>query len=104
MNTFFRSLAPALRVGYMVLPEDLMAKFRENPGLLRLHRVSFEAIYPGPLFVGGYFEAYQPDAEKVTAPAGRRFGPFWKTARPVRHPGQEAGLHFSPAAGNAPER
>ena len=32
MNTFSKTLAPSIRISYMVLPPALMAKFREKLG------------------------------------------------------------------------
>ncbi len=73
----------------------LMAKFRENLGFYGC-TVSASKQYTLARFLSeGILKSfYQPDAEKVTAPAGRRFGPFWKTARPVRHPGAGGGTAF----------
>lgn len=58
MNTFSRSLAPALRVGYMVLPEDLMAKFRENLGFYGCTVSSFEQYTLARFLSEGYFEKH----------------------------------------------
>ena len=51
MNTFSKTLSPSIRISYMVLPQALMARFREKLGFLRLHRAQLRAVYPG-LFSG----------------------------------------------------
>ncbi len=58
MNTFSKSLAPSLRMGYMVLPDALLKKFRElfsgGANVVPL----FEQMTLASLLSGGYFERH----------------------------------------------
>ena len=95
MNTFSRSLAPALRVGYMVLPEDLMAKFRENLGFYGCTVSSFEQYTLARFLSEGYFEkhinrmrkSYRTRRTEIRAILENCPGRFAILE-------QEAGLHF----------
>ncbi len=58
MNTFSRSLAPSIRISYMVLPDALMGTFREKLGFYSCTVPSFEQ-YTLARFLGeGYFEKH----------------------------------------------
>ena len=58
MNTFSKTLAPSIRISYMVLPGALMARFRETLGFYSCTVASFEQ-YTLARFLGeGYFEKH----------------------------------------------
>lgn len=58
MNTFSKTLAPSIRISYMVLPPRLMARFREQLGFYSCTVSSFEQ-YTLARFLGeGYFEKH----------------------------------------------
>ena len=58
MNTFSKTLAPSIRISYMVLPDALMACFRQKLGFYSCTVPSFEQ-YTLERFLGrGYFEKH----------------------------------------------
>lgn len=58
MNTFSKSLAPSIRISYMVLPESLMEKFQKELGFYSCTVPSFEQ-YTLARFLGrGHFEKH----------------------------------------------
>ncbi len=58
MNTFSKTLAPSIRISYMVLPGDLMGQFREKLGFYSCTVPSFEQ-YTLTRFLGeGHFEKH----------------------------------------------
>ncbi len=58
MNTFSKSLAPSIRISYMVLPPELMAAFRENLGFYSCTVSSFEQYTLARFLSRGYFEKH----------------------------------------------
>ena len=58
MNTFSKSLAPSIRISYMVLPPELMEKFRENLGFYSCTVSSFEQYTLSRFLSRGYFEKH----------------------------------------------
>ena len=58
MNSFSKSLAPSIRMGYMVLPPALMAKFREQLGFYSCTVSSFEQYTLARFLSRGYFEKH----------------------------------------------
>ena len=58
MNTFSKSLAPSIRISYMVLPPELMAKFRESLGFYSCTVSSFEQYTLARFLSRGYFEKH----------------------------------------------
>ena len=58
MNTFSRSLAPSIRISYMVLPAGLMAQFRKNLGFYSCTVSSFEQYTLARFLSRGYFEKH----------------------------------------------
>ena len=58
MNTFSKSLAPSIRISYMVLPSDLMAQFRENLSFYSCTVSSFEQYTLARFLSRGYFEKH----------------------------------------------
>ena len=58
MNTFTKTLASTIRVSYMILPEDLMDRFRKEMGFYSCSVSTFEQ-YTLARFIGqGYFEKH----------------------------------------------
>lgn len=97
MNTFSKSLAPSIRISYMVLPEDLMAEFRRKLGFYSCTVPSFEQYTLARFLKEGYFEKhinrmrkfYQSRRNRViqqiqTIPGGEKLTILE----------QDAGLHF----------
>ena len=58
MNTFSKSLAPSIRISYMVLPSELMDKFRKNLGFYSCTVSSFEQYTLARFLSRGYFEKH----------------------------------------------
>ena len=97
MNTFSRSLAPSLRIGYLVLPPALLERYRERLGFYSCTVPAIEQ-YTLALFLSeGYFDAhlnrmrvfYRDRRDRVAAAI--QASPLAGRCR-ILH--QEAGLHF----------
>ncbi|MDD6263086.1 MAG: PLP-dependent aminotransferase family protein [Clostridiales bacterium] len=58
MNTFSKTVAPSLRVGYMVLPESLLVRYRECAGFYSCTVPIFEQYVLAELIDGGDFERH----------------------------------------------
>ncbi len=58
MNTFSKTLAPSIRISYMVLPPALMQKFRERLGFYSCTVPSFEQYTLARFLSRGYFEKH----------------------------------------------
>ena len=58
MNTFSKSLAPSIRISYMVLPPELMAVFRKNLGFYSCTVSSFEQYTLARFLNRGCFEKH----------------------------------------------
>ncbi len=58
MNTFSKSLAPSIRISYMVLPPELMADFRKNLGFYSCTVSSFEQYTLARFLSRGHFEKH----------------------------------------------
>ncbi len=58
MNTFSKSLAPSIRISYMVLPMGLMAEFRRRLGFYSCTVPSFEQYTLARFLSRGYFEKH----------------------------------------------
>ena len=58
MNTFSKSLAPSIRISYMVLPTDLMARFQHSLGFYSCTVPSFEQYTLARFLSRGYFEKH----------------------------------------------
>ena len=53
LNTFSKTIAPSIRISYMILPPRLLELLPGEAGVLRLHRVRLRAVHPGPVFRAG---------------------------------------------------
>ena len=58
MNTFSKTLAPSIRISYMILPPALMARFRERLGFYSCTVPSFEQYTLARFLSGGWFEKH----------------------------------------------
>ena len=58
MNTFSRTLAPSIRISYMVLPEDLMGQFQKKLGFYSCTVPSFEQYTLARFLNRGHFEKH----------------------------------------------
>ena len=58
LNTFSKTLAPSIRISYMVLPANLMARFRESLGFYSCTVPSFEQHTLERFLSRGYFEKH----------------------------------------------
>ena len=58
VNTFSHSLAPSMRMGYMVLPEALMARYREQLGFYSCSVPLFDQYVLARFISQGYFERH----------------------------------------------
>ena len=58
MNSFSKTLAPSIRVSYMVLPEGLMARFRRDLGFYSCTVSGFEQYTLARFLSGGHFEKH----------------------------------------------
>lgn len=58
MNTFSKTLAPSIRISYMILPHSLMAAFRKRLGFYSCTVPSFEQYTLERFLSRGYFEKH----------------------------------------------
>ena len=58
MNTFSKTLAPSIRISYMVLPQPLMSEFQKKLGFYSCTVPSFEQYTLARFLSGGYFEKH----------------------------------------------
>lgn len=58
MNTFSKTLAPSIRISYMILPPELMAQFQKRLGFYSCTVPSFEQYTLARFISGGYFEKH----------------------------------------------
>lgn len=58
INSFSKSLAPSIRIGYMVLPPSLMTQFREKLGFYSCTVSSFEQHTLARFLAEGHFEKH----------------------------------------------
>ena len=58
MNSFSKTLAPSIRISYMVLPRQLMAEFRQKLGFYSCTVASFEQYTLDRFLSRGYFEKH----------------------------------------------
>ena len=65
MNTFSKSVSPAVRIGYMVLPENLIKKADEIFGFMSSSVSSLEQLTMAEFINGGYFERHINKMSKV---------------------------------------
>jgi GntR family transcriptional regulator/MocR family aminotransferase len=97
MNTFSKSLAPSIRISYLVLPEGLMARFREELGFYSCTVSSFEQHTLARFLSRGHFEKHINRMRKFYKNRRNRVIHMLKTcpwADKLTILEQDAGLHF----------
>lgn len=58
INTFSKSLAPAMRISYMLLPDELLKKYKEKLGFYSCPVPAFEQYTLAKFISRGYFERH----------------------------------------------
>lgn len=58
LNTFSKSIAPSIRMGYMILPDELLVKYREKLGFYSCTVPAFDQYVMAEFIDGGYFERH----------------------------------------------
>ena len=58
LNTFSKSLAPSMRMGYMILPEDLKAEYEKRLGFYSCTVPTFDQYVMAEFIGGGHFERH----------------------------------------------
>ena len=97
MNTFSKSLAPSIRIGYLVLPGGLMDRFRRELGFYSCTVSSFEQYTLARFLERGHFEKHINRMRKFYRSRRNRVleilmdSPY--AARMTIHE-EDAGLHF----------
>jgi GntR family transcriptional regulator/MocR family aminotransferase len=97
MNTFSKTLAPSIRISYMVLPPALMAQFREKLGFYSCTVPSFEQYTLERFLREGYFEKHINRMRKAYKSRRTRLVELLKAcpvADQITILEQDAGLHF----------
>ena len=106
MNTFSRTIAPALRISYMILPKALLARWRETMGFYSCTVPSFEQMTLTRFLAEGYFEKHLNRMKKhYRAVRGALLDALAQPpcAGCFRVHDAGAGLHFVLEAPSAPE-
>lgn len=97
MNTFSKTLAPSIRISFMILPAELMERFQRQLGFYSCTVPSFEQFTLARFLEQGHFEkhinrmrrSYRARRNRVTQTVmSSRFGPELTLLE------QDAGLHF----------
>ena len=97
MNTFSKTLAPSIRISYMILPPALMADFRQRLGFYSCTVPSFEQYTLARFLSGGWFEKHINRMRKFYRTRRNRVievlenSPF---AERITILERDAGLHF----------
>ena len=97
MNTFSKTLAPSIRISYMVLPTALMAQFRQTLGFYSCTVPSFEQYTLERFLRQGHFEKHINRMRKVYKNRRNRLVEMLKSspiAGDITILEQDAGLHF----------
>jgi len=97
MNTFSKSLAPSIRISYMILPPALMAEFQQKLGFYSCTVPSFEQYTLARFLSRGYFEKHINRMRKFYRSRRARVvhlleGCAWASRLTILE--QDAGLHF----------
>ena len=97
LNTFSKTIAPSIRISYMILPPKLLERYREKLGFYACTVSGFEQYTLAKFLEQGYFERhlgrmrnrYRQKRDQVITAFLQ--GPL---AGRVKITGQDAGLHF----------
>lgn len=95
MNTFAKTLAPSLRIGYMVLPKRLLLHYREQLMFYSCTVSEFEQRTLRAFIRGGYYERHLNRMKKIYK---NRRDAFLQGLMPLNHiifiSGEDAGMHL----------
>ena len=97
MNTFSKTLAPSIRISYMVLPSGLMERFRQTLGFYSCTVPSFEQYTLERFLRQGHFEKHINRMRKVYKNRRNRLVELLKNSpisTKITILEQDAGLHF----------
>lgn len=97
MNTFSKSLAPAIRVSYMILPEKLMEKYVRTSNFYSNTVSSLEQYALAKFIKKGYFERHLSRIKKYYRTEGERLLRIIKQSPLlpiVKADGMESGTHL----------
>ena len=97
MNTFSKTLAPSIRISYMILPPGLMQAFRERLGFYSCTVPSFEQYTLARFLSGGWFEKHINRMRKYYRTRRNRVIELLEQSRFASRftiLEQDAGLHF----------
>ena len=97
LNTFSKTLAPSIRISYMVLPDRLMAVYREKLGFYSCTVPSFEQYTLERFISRGYFEKHINRMRKLYKSIRNRVRTAVEECAVARHLTileEHAGLHF----------
>ena len=97
MNSFSKSLAPSIRIGYMVLPPALMQQFREKLGFYSCTVSAFEQHTLARFISEGHFEKHINRMRKFYRSRRNRLLELlqncpWANKLTIEE--EDAGLHF----------
>mgnify|MGYP000846032337 CR=1 FL=1 len=94
IGTFSRSLAPSMRIAYMVLPPDLMDAWRQlfRQGGDTVSRFDQQTLHR--LIAGGHFARHLRRAGSAYTKRCKKLCDLLLTIPQARVQGEEAGLHF----------
>ena len=97
MNSFSKTLAPSIRISYLVLPERLMAEFKEKLDFYSCTVASFEQYTLARFLSRGYFEKHINRMRKFYRTRRNRVVSLLENclfAKKLTILEQDAGLHF----------
>ena len=93
LNTFSKSLAPSIRIGYLILPPGLMEQFRSRLGFYSCTVSSFEQYTLARFLSRGYFEKHINRMRKFyKSRRNRMISALDQEGYTIRE--EDAGLHF----------
>ncbi len=97
MNSFSKSLTPAIRISYMILPDGLMEAYRKNLGFYSCTVASFQQYTLARFLSRGYFEKHINRMRKFYKTRRNRVALAlaecpWRDRLTIRE--KDAGLHF----------
>ena len=95
VNTFSRTLAPSMRISYMVLPEQLMRLFREKLGFYACAVPVFEQLTLAKFIEDGHFERHLGRMRNIyRKKRDEAVRLFAESGYPLEITEEDAGLHF----------
>lgn len=94
MNTFTKTLAPSIRISYMILPPGLMAEFREKLGFYSCTVPAFEQYTLARFIREGYFERHISRTRKRLRAKRDAALRFFAQEEGVEIFEEDAGVHF----------